>query len=482
MNTLQHEVYRETQTTPNERTKLAFVGSRRALPAEHERAGTLDEPTSGPIGRIVGGSLATGFIGALVLTLGVFAGTREHVITGSALLAFACGWALLAVLSARFSSQPQKWARVPAAFMASTGLSLLLFSPDDQALNAAGWVWPAAVLLLAGWMVVQLRRSLRGRVRWLLYTVIAVLVVSSVGGMYETIARTRDQSSYPAPGALHDVGGHRLHLDCSGSGSPTVVLQNGLGEISAHWTRITSAVSSTTRVCAYDRAGQGWSDDAPGSQDGQAVASELHILLERAGETDPYILVGHSAGGAYAMAYAAQYPDEVTGMVLLDSMSPYQFTVLPNFPAEYSMMRRGLGVLPSLARLGATQVLPSSAFSSLPEPVASQIRAFATSPRQMRNMRDEQSVYPVLLEQAQDLSTLEVKPLVVVTTTESNQKIEGWSEAQDQLATLSTNMQHRIVDATHVGVVDDEVTFEPSVLAIGDVVQAARAGEPVAVR
>jgi pimeloyl-ACP methyl ester carboxylesterase len=281
---------------------------------------------------------------------------------------------------------------------------------------------------------------------------------------------------------LYDVGGHRLHLNCTGSGGPTVVLENGLGETSPIWSRITAEVVRTTRVCAYDRAGQGWSDDAAGAQDGLAVAADLHTLLGRAHETGPYLLVGHSAGGSYAMIYAARYPDEVAGMVLLDSTTPNQFTVLPDFASEYSLSRRMFAVLPSLARLGVAQVLPASAFSSLPEPAASQVRAFATSPRQMRNVRDEQSVYRQVFEQAQALTTLDGKPLVVLTATETQQGTKGWSAAQDRLATLSTNSHHRIAEATHVGLLDDKHSFEPSAQAIGDVVQSIRASAPVVTR
>ena len=117
---------------------------------------------------------AAGFLGAIVLTVGVFGGAAEHVISGSALLAFAGGWAMLALLSARFTSQPQRWARVPAVSMAAAALTLLFAQPDDQTLNAAGWVWPPIAFALAVWMVVQVRRSLRGRVRWLLYPVVGV--------------------------------------------------------------------------------------------------------------------------------------------------------------------------------------------------------------------------------------------------------------------------------------------------------------------
>ena len=438
--------------------------------------------TREPVWRVVGGSIATGLVGALALTLGVFAGASEYVITASALLAFACGWAMLAILSARYTSQPQRWARVPAAAMAIVALVLLVTSPGDQALTAAGWAWPPAMLALTIWMIIQLRRDLHGRVRWLVYPVLGALVVGSIGGAFETVSRVSDRHDFAAPGTLYDVGGHRLHLDCVGSGSPTVVLENGLGGLSVLWSRITAEASRTTRVCAYDRAGQGWSDDVSAPQDGVAVAADLHTLLQRAGEAGPYVLVGHSAGGAYAMVYAARYPNEVAGMVLLDSMSPYQFTALPDFASQYSMMRRGLAVLPSFARMGLVRIMPSSAASDFPEPAAAQVRAFGASPRQYRSMRDEQSVYPAVLRQAQALLTLHDKPLVVITATGSQRDTKGWTAAQDQMAQLSTNSQHRIVEATHDGVVDDVHSFEKSVQAIDDVVKAIRTTSAVAAR
>ena len=130
MNTIQH-----TQPAPD------------AVIADAAPTTTPDEPRRGPIWRVVGGSVAAGLIGALVLTLGVFGGAQEHVITGSALLAFAFGWAMLAVLSARFTSQPQRWARVPAVGMAASGLTLLIARPADHALTTAGWVWPPPVAM-----------------------------------------------------------------------------------------------------------------------------------------------------------------------------------------------------------------------------------------------------------------------------------------------------------------------------------------------
>ncbi|MEO5902367.1 MAG: alpha/beta hydrolase [Ilumatobacteraceae bacterium] len=458
------------------------AGATEALDTDPGPATPPAAPKREPLWRVVGSSVAAGFLGALALTVGVFGGATEYVISGTALLAFAGGWAMLTLLSARFTSQPQRWARVPAVAMAVAGTALLIAQPNDGALNTAGWVWPPLAFALAVWMFVQLRRSLRGRVRWLLYPVVGSIALGAVGGMYETAITSHDHHTYTAPGALYDVGGHRLHLNCTGTGTPTVVLENGLGETSPAWARIRAAVAPTTRVCAYDRAGQGWSDDVGAPQDALAIATDLHTVLARAGEAGPFVLVGHSAGGLYAMTFAARYPNEVAGMVLLDSMSPDEFTALPGFTGEQSMMRRGLGVLPSLARLGVTQVLPTSAWSGLPEPEASQVQAFASSPRGMRNMRDEQSMYPTVFEQARALTSLGDTPLVVVTATESIHQHKEWTDLQDRLASLSSNSQHRVADATHAGLVDDEQSYMASVQAISDVVQSVRTAQPVTAR
>jgi pimeloyl-ACP methyl ester carboxylesterase len=439
-------------------------------------------PRREPLWRVVGSSVAAGFLGALALTVGVFGGATEYVISGYALIAFAGGWAMLALLSARFTSQPQRWARVPAVAMTVAGTGLLIAQPGDHTLTTAGWVWPPLAVALAVWMFVNLRRSLRGRVRWLLYPVVGSIALGAVAGMYETAITSHDRATYTAPGALYDVGGHRLHLYCTGTGTPTVVLENGLGETSPDWARIRAAVDPTTRVCAYDRAGQGWSDDVAAPQDAVAIATDLHTLLARAGEAGPFVLVGHSAGGPYSMTFAAKYPEEVAGMVLLDSMSPDEFTALPGFGDEQAMMRRGLGLLPSLSRLGITQVLPTSAWSGLPEPEASQVQAFASSPQGMRNMRDEQSMYPTVFEQAKALTSLGDTPLVVVTATESIHQHKEWTDLQDRLASLSSNSQHRVADATHAGLVDDEQSYTASVQAITDVVQSVRTGQPVNAR
>jgi pimeloyl-ACP methyl ester carboxylesterase len=429
--------------------------------------------SEGPTGRIVAGSVATGLVGALFLALVVFPGGAEHEITGSALIAFAAGWTMLAVLSTRMTSQPQRWAFVPAAYMGVVGLGLLVFSPGDGALRTMGWVWPVPVLALAGWIAVASRRHLHSRTRsWLLYPVVAFLALGAAGGSYQTVQASLDHSTDTMPGKTYDVGGHRLHLDCTGTGSPTVVLESGLGEISPHWAWIARSVAADTRVCAYDRAGQGWSDDSSGPRDGATIAADLHTLLQKANEPGPYVFVGHSIGGPYVMTYAQRYPDEVAGMVLLDATSPRAFTDLPGFSATNAALVRGLGLLNSLSRLGLGQLVGAGAGNGLPAPASHQARAFATRARDMRSGVEELLQFPATLTQARELTDLGAKPLAVITASEGQQA--GWSAAQDRIATLSTNSVHRAVPASHSSLIVDEADSAYSAHAIADVVRSVR--------
>lgn len=433
----------------------------------------------GPIGRVTLASMFTGIAGALVAAIVVFPGGPESQIIGSTLIAFAAGWALLAVLSTRMTRVPQRWAYVPAAVLAVLGILTFALAPGDAALSAAGWVWPVLLGTLAVWMGVHVRRALPGRTAWLLYPVIALIGVAAVGGMVTTVQSRATAGQYPAPGRVYDVNGHRLHLNCTGSGTPTVVLENGLGLSSPGWARITSAVGTTTRICGYDRAGQGWSEAAAAPQDSRAVVADLHALLQTAGEHGPFVLAGHSAGGVYAMAYAATYPGDVAGLVLLDSMSPYQFTLVPSYPGTYEMIRRVYGVLAPLSRLGLGPVLADPA-ADLPEAAAAQQHAIQVRARDYDNARDEVSLYHQSLAQAQALTSLGAKPVVVLTTTESAAKYPGWSTAQDELAALSANSSHRVVDSTHVGVLVTTAGSGNSIRAITDVITAVRTGDPLA--
>lgn len=136
--------------------------------------------------------------------------------------------------------------------------------------------------------------------------IIAVLVLVFVAlAIHQRIALRRFREQTPPPGRLVDVDGRTMHLRCTGSGSPTVVIDAGNACFSLEWAPIQDELSAVTRVCTFDRAGYGWSDAGPSPRDGAAAVADLHALLQAAGESGLYVLVGHSLGGTHARLYAA---------------------------------------------------------------------------------------------------------------------------------------------------------------------------------
>jgi len=430
------------------------------------------------IGRIVTVSLVGGLVAAPALVVGPVAGAQEHVITGTVLLTFAASWALLAMLSTLWTAQPQRWAAAIAVFMAFAGAALLTFEPSGIGIDALGWVWPPLFLALLAGTVIRVRRDLRSRSRaWVVYPLLALYALCAFGGGYQTIRESLDRRVYLAPGQLVDVGGYRLHLYCAGSGTPTVVLESGLGETGAYWGWISTALALETRVCAYDRAGRGWSDSAPVPQDGMAVATDLHALLERARVPGPFVMVGHSSGAEYVRIFAGRYPEHVAGMVLLDGQPAEAFEGLPSYPAFYSGFRRVSALLPSLARLGVGRLVFHAGFASLPPPARNMQRLHYSSARQYRSLRDEFAELPTSLAQARSLQSLGNRPLVVVTAARDAQV--GWLPLQDRMAILSTNSSHRVVSYTHDALVNYQTAAETSSQAIRDVVHAVRSDAPL---
>jgi pimeloyl-ACP methyl ester carboxylesterase len=429
------------------------------------------------IGWIVAGSLLFGFLLAVLLVALPFAGAEENIISGVVLLAFAVGWALLALLS-RLTDQPQRWPIVTAGVMATCGIAMVAW-PDAIVHDGVGWVWPPVLLTLVAWMGVRSRRELRSPTRyWLLYPLFAALALAAVGGLYEMARETSDRSALPMPGKLVDVGGHRLHLHCIGSGSPTVVLLPGAGGFSSSWGWIAPAIARDARVCVYDLAGRGWSESATRPQDGVALATDLHNLLANANETGPYVLAGHSFGGLYVLNFAARYPEQVAGVVLLDSTHPDMFTRLPAYPMIWEAFRRASAVFPSLARLGIGRVVYRSDFDKLPLQSRREEVAFWSTARMARSQHAEWTEAPIVMRQAHSLTTLSPRPLIVVTAALEAQ--DGWVPLQRELAALSVNSQQRVVpDATHMSLVDDERDACNSTDAIRAVIQAVRGGTPL---
>jgi pimeloyl-ACP methyl ester carboxylesterase len=437
------------------------------------RAGTTVSPR-GHIGLIVLGAIASGLLLGLLLVLVVLADAPEHAILGSALLAFGIGFILLAIGSNRFTDQPQAWALRPGVATVVAGLATWAIAPTDHSLTLAGWVWPALLLVLVAWSYRGARRTLHNwSRRALLYPSLIVLLLIAAGGAFQTVSAAT--TTNPAPGRSYLVNGHTLYLHCVGTGEPTVVLFNGLGERTPSWAWVQQRVSSTTRVCAFDRAGEGWSGAAPARQDGHQLASDLHQLLRVARVHGPYVLAGHSVGGVYALIYAEQYPREVSGVALIDSATPYQFD-LPDYPGFYTMGRRLYSVMPVLAHAGLARLTAASSFASLPDAARRQARAFASSPRELRADHADFAELPTVFEQAKALTSLDGKPLAVLTASVGTQR--GWFAAQKRLAKLSTNsVQRSVVGATHAALLEDRGFASSTSRAISNLVGFARSGQ-----
>jgi pimeloyl-ACP methyl ester carboxylesterase len=153
---------------------------------------------------------------------------------------------------------------------------------------------------------------------WKMATSLGAVAAGAV--VYQEVAETRDRKAYPPPGALVDVGGRRLHYERAGVDAPTVVIETGAGTLAHTWEPIVGRLAEKSTVVTYDRAGYGWSGGAgPGLRTGMDVADDLMTMLEEAEVPGPYVLVGHSLGGLYARVFAARFPDETAGLVLIDA-------------------------------------------------------------------------------------------------------------------------------------------------------------------
>jgi pimeloyl-ACP methyl ester carboxylesterase len=322
----------------------------------------------------------------------------------------------------------------------------------------------------------------------LLGLIVAPLALAVAGAIYQAIATELAERAYPPPGEMVDVGGYRLHINCVGQVSPTVLLDAGSGGFSAQWVRVQQEVSGTTRVCAYDRAGMGWSEMGPDPRDAKQITGELHTLLSKAGIEGPYVLVGHSFGGMYMQTYANRYPDEVAGVALVDSSTdPDQFGQRPEGRDRYEPQKQSFAVVPLLVRLGVS--LPARlgvvrllskldpASPELPQQQREQIDALTPSTRQWSTSALE-FLAPTQTLRLGSPGSLGNKPLVVVTADESE---PSWLKRQDELATLSPNSIHRVVKgATHESLLYDRSDAQATSAAIDEVVAAVRNDRPLA--
>jgi pimeloyl-ACP methyl ester carboxylesterase len=276
---------------------------------------------------------------------------------------------------------------------------------------------------------------------------VVLLVLIVVGTIYESAAEAADVRAYPPAGQMVDVGGYRLHINCTGTGSPTVVIDAGLGDWSLMWSWVQGETAKTTRVCTYDRAGMGFSEAGPLPRNAEQFAKELHTLLKRGNIPGPYVLVGHSLGGLPVIMFAHDYPTEVGGVVLIDSMNPGQMTQSSAEMKSQTPSQSSGNPIPSLlARMGLVRLFAGSlGFGQNLLPDAKNVfTAFSVTPRSVQAWADEGASIPESLAQVDAVKTFGDLPLIVLSRgrdTDTN-----WQAMQAKLLQLSSKSEPMIAD------------------------------------
>lgn len=309
---------------------------------------------------------------------------------------------------------------------------------------------------------------------------VAIAAAAIASAAYQQAADAADRHRFPPPGRLVDIGGRRIHLLAMGEGTPTVVIIPALGSNVLEWVRVLRGALSETTVCAYDRAGLGWSDpsDRPVSID--AMADDLHAMLKAAGIAPPCVIAGHSMGGVVARRFQSRYPEEVAGMLLIDSSHEDQSRRLDGHDRWYDIGRstkrrlRVLGVRRAAALFGLVRSLSAESLAreTVPE-YAGAAKASSLSTKQRRTVVQEMRLLARPQRQPQDLGTL---PLAVLSAGSAERRKwpdwAAWCRLQDELAALSSGSVYMYaVNADHNVHLDDPGLV---VQAIRDLVERCR--------
>ena len=286
---------------------------------------------------------------------------------------------------------------------------------------------------------------------------------------------TADPNFYdvPAPGRIVDLGGYKLHINCQGSGSPTIILDAGIGDWSTHWLAVQNLIKTDTRVCSYDRAGYGWSEPGPRPRDSTRIVDDLHSLLDKAQIDPPYILVGHSFGGLNMRLFASTYPAEVVGLVLVDA----------SHPASLPYQRNADGSVPSTGMPGnqlmAIQPTDDEDLKFPPEAQAA-IHDDLLHTKSLVTARAEFRSMGFSVQELQKAAPLGHLPLIVLTrgkqawphNPDGDAKEKMWQEEQSELVKLTDHSRQIIAinSGHHIQLDEPEVVAK----AIRDLTFMAR--------
>jgi pimeloyl-ACP methyl ester carboxylesterase len=247
----------------------------------------------------------------------------------------------------------------------------------------------------------------------------------AAGTAFEGIARWRDSGRFPQEGRSVVLGvefpGVMLNLNCTGAGSPTVILETGLGVPAAGWALVQPEVARFTRVCSYDRAGYGWSSAGPMPRTSGQIARELHALLAASEEKGPYVLAGHSLGGYTVRLYTSRYPADVAGLVLVDASHEDQDSLLPPSVEKYmaeerASLGRQRALAPLLIATGIARLMATDeGAGKLSKEQRDKIRYLQLQSRFVEAAVSEMEVFAKSADEVRAAGNLGDRPLVVLT-------------------------------------------------------------------
>jgi pimeloyl-ACP methyl ester carboxylesterase len=305
------------------------------------------------------------------------------------------------------------------------------------------------------------RKSCLGTGLRILAWLAGVLAVILLGlFLWQVVASARENQQYPMPGKLYDVNGLQMHLYCTGDGSPTIILDSGLGGPGFMWELVQNELSKTYRVCSYDRAGLGWSQVSKVPRTTQNIVLELHDLLQAASEKGPFILIGHSFGGFTVRVFTKQYPKEVKGIILVgaghedfDQRLPPGCKVLAQSNVSFARLAQPLtrmGIMRLAGSIGLLTPLTGEMLNGVPADLQSKLMAktFYT-PQYWQTFVAEMTSLDESEAQVRDSGNLDNLPLVVVSGSPDVSRVPGScnassvvalsKELQAELAKLSSN-------------------------------------------
>jgi pimeloyl-ACP methyl ester carboxylesterase len=302
-----------------------------------------------------------------------------------------------------------------------------------------------AVALFAKFSGRDVQRPLRVLRYVLAAELIGLLTLCTIGYLYEQRARARDTRLYQPPGRLLDVGGYRLHLNCTGENAPTVVLDYGLEGSYLDWYKVQPEIARFARVCSYDRAGYGWSDTSPRPRVPSVMADELYRLLQAAGEKPPYILAAHSYGSVVGQTFAFRYPNETAGLVLIDGV---HLRESPLFPLSHRLWLRFMQwTMPlGLPRWRDWCAGGPPELHAMAEAANCRSRAYATSYREWSQLGESGA-------EMRGITNLGDIPLVVISRDPvlGHDRDEAASHAQQQRDALKLSSNSRLIIAEGSG-------------------------------